>query len=54
MDVIVIYAEAGTLNRDGYDVYGYVDNIQATPEPASLSLLGLAGFALLLRRRRRK
>jgi hypothetical protein len=54
MDVIVIYAEAGTLNSDAYDMVGYVDNIQATPEPATMSLLGLGGLAMLRRRRRNR
>lgn len=56
-----------TIGTEGYDVLvvymgirgvatgdnGGFDNVQLTPEPATMALLGLGGFGLVLRRKRR-
>ena len=43
---------AGTRGAQTNDAFGYVlDNVTVVPEPASMTLLGLGGLALLRRRR---
>jgi hypothetical protein len=52
LNVVEAAVEVGMWAIPTYDYTGYVDNINVTPEPATMALLALGGVALLRRRRK--
>ncbi|MEM6506298.1 MAG: PEP-CTERM sorting domain-containing protein [Planctomycetota bacterium] len=50
-DLTEVFVQAFNFGGGDYSVYW--DNISVVPEPASLTLLGVAGLGLMVRRRRR-
>lgn len=48
---VVWWAKIRIINNTGGDGVVYYDNVRLTPEPATMSLLGLGGLALLRRRK---
>ncbi len=48
----VMVSNEGTNRPGGAQYYHFYDNLDYVPEPASLTLFGLAGLAILRRRRR--
>ena len=48
---VVWWAKIRIINNTGGDGIVYYDNVRFTPEPGTMSLLGLGGLALLRRRK---
>jgi len=46
-----VWVRIGTITGDGNKGF-YIDNVAIIPEPSSAALIGVAGLALMLRRRR--